>query len=128
MKSRKRLVCIAVVGLCLCVADACWGQRRGRDPHLAYAYPAGCERGMSSEIVIGGQYLKDVNEVHVSGEGVSVEILGWYRPLTNGQYNNLRMRMMEVRERLAGQAALSGSVMPTDAEVALVACGVRPRG
>lgn len=120
MRSPESLAWLAMLVVCLPAADA-WGQRRGRDPHLAYAYPAGCERGMSSEIVIGGQYLKDVNEVHVSGDGVQVKILGWYRPLTAGEYNNLRMRLRETRERLAGRAALSRAALPTDAEVALVA-------
>jgi hypothetical protein len=119
-RSNFILAVIAALVACFNTADS-WGQRRGQDPHLAYAYPAGCERGMSSEIVVGGQYLKDVNEVYVSGDGVQVKIIGWYRPLTAGEYNNLRMKLRETRERLVGQAALSKTALPTEEEVALVA-------
>ncbi len=119
-KSNLGLAVVAVFVTCLYTTDA-WGQRRGRDPHLAYAYPAGCERGMPTEIIVGGQYLKEVTEVHVSGEGVKIEIVGWYRPMTNGEYNSLRTKLRETRERLVGQAALRGTVLPTEAEVALEA-------
>ena len=99
-----------------------FAQSRGRNPHLSYVYPAGCERGMTCEVVVGGQYLQEANDVYVSGDGVKVEIVKWYRPLTAGQYNNLRTNLRETRERLAGQAALRGSgVLPTEAEIALAA-------
>ena len=111
-------IVLAVMILHVAEAEA---QRRGRDPHLAYAYPAGVERGMPTEIIVGGQYLKEVNEVHVSGEGVSVKIIDWYRPLTAGEYNGLRMKFQEARERLAGQAALGNKVLPTEEEIALAA-------
>ncbi len=74
------------------VGDAI-AQRGGRDPHLAYAFPAGCQRGKTCEIVIGGQYLKEATEVYVAGRGVEIEILDWYRPMTQGEYNNLRMKI-----------------------------------
>lgn len=110
--------CFALL-LCALVASSLSAQSSGRNPHLAYMYPAGCERGMTCEVVVGGQYLKDADEVYVSGEGVEVEIVQWYRPLTAGEYNNLQTKFRETRERLIGQAALRGrNELPTDAEVA----------
>ena len=95
------------------------GQNRARNPHLAYVYPAGCERGMTCEVVVGGQYLKNANEVYVSGDGVQVEIIKWYRPLTAGEYNNLRTKLRDTRERLLGQATLQNrGDRPTEAEIA----------
>jgi hypothetical protein len=115
------LVVIAVAGSIVASRDS-WGQRRGRDPHLAYAYPAGCERGMPSEIVVGGQFLQNVNEVYVSGEGVQVKIVRWYRPLSQGEYNNLRMLLEETRERLTTEVASSKNGSdPTEREVAMEA-------
>ncbi|MCA9137357.1 MAG: hypothetical protein KDB00_11380 [Planctomycetales bacterium] len=114
------LTVIAIVLFCSC-PDAI-AQSNARTPHLAYMYPAGCERGMSCEVVVGGQHLKDVNEVYVSGDGVDVEIIKWYRPLTAGEYNNLRTKFRDTRERLVGQATLRNSgETPTDAEVAVAA-------
>lgn len=118
-------ICTSLAALALtllCGGVSAIAQNNGRNPHLAYMYPAGCERGMSCEIVVGGQHLKDVDEVYVSGEGVDVDIVKWYRPLTAGEYNNLRTKFRDTRERLVGQAALSSNgKMPTDAEVALAA-------
>ncbi|QEG00993.1 hypothetical protein Mal15_50690 [Stieleria maiorica] len=97
-------------------------QNRGAAPHLAYVYPAGCERGMTCEVMVGGQFLKDAAEVDVSGEGVKAEIVRWYRPMTAGEYNNLNMKFREARERLVGQAVLRGNATnPTDQEIALAA-------
>jgi hypothetical protein len=92
-------------------------QRRAKDPHLAYAFPAGCQQGTSCEIVLGGQHLKEVDEVYLSGDGIEVEIVKWYRPLTRGEYNQLRMRLDEARKKLVEE----GKRKPTEDEVALAA-------
>ncbi|MCA8988379.1 MAG: PPC domain-containing protein, partial [Planctomycetaceae bacterium] len=70
------------------------------DPHLAYLYPAGLMQGATREVVIGGQHLQNVDDVHIEGTGIQVEILGWYRPMTRGVFNNLRMRLNETEEML----------------------------
>ena len=74
-----------------------------RHPHLAYAYPAGLRQGTSCDIVLGGQYLQKVTAVHLAGYGVTAEIVGWYRPLTRGMYNDLRMKLNDTRDRLKEQ-------------------------
>lgn len=116
-----RLLCFAVI-VVSSAPIAVLAQNRGRHPHLAYVYPAGCERGMTCEVVVGGQFLKDATEVYLSGDGVKVEIVKWYRPLTAGQYNNLRTKLRDTRERLVGKAALSNNgEQPTEEEIALAA-------
>jgi len=94
-------------------------QRRGRDPHLAYAFPAGCQQGQSIEIVLGGQHIKDVDQAYISGEGVELEYVKWWRPVTRGQYNSVRMRLDEARKKLVEQ----GKRKPSALDVA-VAAGV----
>lgn len=78
-------------------------QRASQEPHLAYAYPAGCQRGTTCEIIVGGQYLKTADEVFVAGKGVQVEVISWYRPLTQGQVNDLRTKLRDTQERLAAE-------------------------
>ncbi len=102
---------------CLCAGSPALAQRQDRAPHLAYAYPAGCQQGTSCEITVGGQHLKDAGEIFLAGEGVTAEILGWYRPLTQGQYNDLRMRWNEAEERLSEKQ----STAPTADEIAQAA-------
>ena len=123
-QSALRFLAIRLSALLLIIgiANGAIAQPRGRNPHLAYMYPAGCERGMTCEVTVGGQHLKDVTEVYVSGEGITAEIVGWYRPLTAGQYNALRMKLQETRERLIGQATLRRAANnPTEQEIAQAA-------
>ncbi|MFO0820697.1 MAG: peptidase [Pirellulales bacterium] len=88
-------------------------------PHLAYAFPAGARRGETCEIVLGGQYLKKVQGAYVAGGGVKAEIVRWYRGLTPGEYNQLRMALDEAREKLIED----GQANPT-AEAVARAAGV----
>ncbi len=99
-------------------------QQRGREPHLAYAYPAGCQRGTTREIVLGGQHIKNVEEAFVSlspsdRQDVHVEILDWYRPLTKGEYQALRRKLQEGRTRLIDELKQQGENRePTEQMVA----------
>lgn len=113
----KRPVRLLAVALAVAACANAAAQPRARDPHLAYAFPAGCQQGAACEIVLGGQHLKEVNEVYLSGAGVTVEIVKWYRPLTRGEFNQLRMALDEARTKLVEQ----GKKAPTDEEVALAA-------
>ncbi len=116
---KRWLVCLSVVLLSAIAASDVMAQR---EPHLAYAYPAGCERGTSVEIMIGGQHLEEADEVYIAGEGVEVEILGWYRPMSQGEYNNLNQKIRDVREKLMEERTAKGiSGKPSAAELALAA-------
>ena len=118
----RRLLAFFVLTITTVAISDAWAQSRRRDPHIAYAYPAGCQRGQSCEIVVGGQYLKEVTDLHVAGKGVEVEIVKWYRPMSNGEYNNLRMALGEARERLIEQREMNRiEGKPSEAEVALAA-------
>ena len=44
-----------------------------QDPHVAYVYPAGCQRGQSCEVIVGGQHLKDATEIFIAGPGRQCE-------------------------------------------------------
>ncbi len=108
--------------LSVIIASDAFAQPRGNNPHIAYAYPAGCQRGTACEIVVGGQHLKEAKEVYLAGEGVEVEIVSWYRPLTSGEYNNLRNKMRDAREQLIEERKTGGdNRKPSEAEVALAA-------
>ncbi|MCM2373375.1 peptidase [Aporhodopirellula aestuarii] len=96
-------------------------QRRDRGPHLAYAYPAGCERGMSCEIVLGGQFLKNADDFFISGDGVTIEILDWYKPMARGEFTQLNRKLREAEVKLAAEMKSEGGKSPSKAEVAVYA-------
>lgn len=104
-----------LVGLSIIACDVppLVAQRRSQHPHLAYAFPAGCQRGLSCEIVIGGQDLKNASEAYVAGQGVTVEVLGWYRPMTRGEYTQINRALGEARQKLLRE----GNAQPSDAQL-----------
>ncbi len=118
MNTAIRYLILGVVAALAMHANPAAAQRRGRDPHLAYAYPAGCERGTSCEITLGGQYLKDADELFLSGDGVKIEILGWYRPMDRGEFINLNRILSEAEVVLTAQINREGGKAPTAAEIA----------
>lgn len=105
----------------LAAAAAAPAQRR---PEIGYVLPAGCRRGTTVEVEVGGQALRGVRGARVSGPGVHVEMLGHIRPLTPREVNELRE---EARKLVAGSRR-SGrpggrrsrrSLQPQDPEAAL---------
>ena len=98
--------------LTMSVATA-WGQSSTNQPHIGYLYPGGGQQGSVIQITAGGQLLKGVTDVHVSGEGVHASVIKYIRPLINLQREQrqlLQERLKEVREkRLAELPAGGGS-------------------
>ena len=65
------------------LTGAAWGQSGQREPSMGYLYPAGGQRGSVFEIIAGGQFLRGVNGVHVTGDGVSARVVRYYKPVRN---------------------------------------------
>lgn len=78
-------------------------------PNLGYVYPAGGCQGSTFLVTAGGQYLRNVSEVIVSGEGIRARVIRVYQPVQNiqaDQRQELMQRMRAVREqRLAEETA-----------------------
>ncbi len=97
---------LLLVALMAC-APAAWGApaRRaaaGRQPHIGYLYPAGGQQGSVFEVTVGGQLLRGVSAVYVSGEGVRATVLKDYRlrmNLTGEQRQELRKRLAQLWEQ-----------------------------
>ena len=105
-----------IAGVLLLAALSIDASAQSRDPHLGYAYPAGGRRGETIEITVGGQYIKDAREVYLAGEGVIAQILSWYRPLTRGEYQDLRRRLDEEREFVVAERLTQESKEPITVE------------
>jgi hypothetical protein len=68
-------------------------------PHVGYVYPAGGKQGETFEITVGGQYLDGVNNAYITGAGVQASIVGFHKPINQGQFNRLREELQELSER-----------------------------
>jgi len=105
-----RRIAPAMFGLLLAglLGPAAWAQRAPQDPHIGYAYPAGGKVGTTFEIVVGGQFLRDVSEAYVSGKGVKVSIQRYFKHLTQGENNALNRRRERIRDKLEEEAQKKG--------------------
>ncbi|MHC4227200.1 MAG: hypothetical protein ACYSW0_07185 [Planctomycetota bacterium] len=91
--------------LLFCVASA-WGQSRTNQPHVGYLYPAGGQQGAVIRVTAGGQFLRGITDVHISGEGVHAKVIKYIRPFRNLQKEQrelLQKRMKELREKRLGE-------------------------
>lgn len=97
--SRQLYYVLAFVLLSLMSAVA---QAAVNQPHIGYLYPAGGQQGQECLIVAGGQFLQRPQAVYVTGEGITVEIVQYYRPIGNIQKEQrdlLIERLKEVRDK-----------------------------
>lgn len=83
----------------LLILPFAWGQAQQKQAHIGYVFPAGGQKGTVSIISVGGQALKDVDEVYVTGEGVTGRVLLYLRPLSNMQRQELAKQLQEIRGR-----------------------------
>ncbi len=91
----KNVTPIAIAAL-LIAACAAAGQTAKRDPHIGYLYPAGARRGQTARVLVGGQFLRGVSSVHISGDGVTAKVVKTYGALRNingDQRQELQRRM-----------------------------------
>ncbi len=83
-------------------------QQQRRNPEIGYAYPAGGRQGTEIEITVGGQALFGAETVFVSGTGVHARVLGYKRPLSIGEANNLRERIEQAYKKKTGRDRAPG--------------------
>jgi len=104
----SRIRILMFVALALWAVTA-WGQQIASEPHIGYLYPAGGQVGSVIQITAGGQSLRGVTGVHISGQGVRASVVEYIRPLRNLQADQRKLlqdRLKEVREKRL--AELSG--------------------
>jgi hypothetical protein len=92
-------------------APAVWGAAAPREPHVGYVYPAGGRRGSTFEVTVGGQFLRGVTDVYVSGSGVHAKLVEYYHPPRNlmpDQRRELQRRLYELREKRLAELKQQG--------------------
>ncbi len=68
-------------------------------PQIGYVYPAGARIGAILELNVGGQFLQGATKAFVTGGGIEAVVTDFNRPMPQGQFNKLRDRMQELREK-----------------------------
>ena len=95
---RCKNVCVmTLLACCAIMASAQQGT-----PHAGYVYPAGGQQGTSFEVVVGGQFLNGVNAALITGNGVSVSVLEWVKPIQPGEASTMRDRLKVLMDKQRG--------------------------
>ena len=110
----RRCGCWLAAAFAACQATA-WGQPNAGGPHIGYVYPAGGKQGTTFRVTVGGQFLRDADGAHVSGEGVQASVVEYVRPLDNGELEDARWFLRQlVRRRWSARVMEAVAKRPAD--------------
>jgi hypothetical protein len=76
----------------------------GQTPYVGYVFPAGGQRGTTFQVKLGGQRLTGLEQAVVSGEGVSAEIVTFYRRMSNQEFTLIREQLRELKPNARAKA------------------------
>jgi len=94
--ARRILLATLLIG-----GATCWAQPDRREPHIGYVYPAGGQQNTTFRVTVGGQNLRDVTDVHVTGAGVKAKVLRYYPPLRNVEREQRGLLIRTLRALIA---------------------------
>ncbi|HUT10301.1 MAG TPA: hypothetical protein VMY42_07390 [Thermoguttaceae bacterium] len=116
----SRVQWLAVLGLAglLATASSARGQTRA---YIGYVYPAGGQQGTTFQVKLGGQGLDDVDQVLVTGTGVSAKVVEYYRKLGAQETTLLREQLAELRPGSRGGRGAQGATKQDKAALNLIA-------
>jgi hypothetical protein len=93
----SRLNRLPILGLVLLATAA--SSVRAQNQYIGYVYPAGGQQGTTFPIRLGGQGLVSASDVVVSGDGVSVRLVDYYRVMSNEEFGLLNQQLNELRKK-----------------------------
>jgi len=93
--SRFNRLPILGLAVLVAVASSAWAQNQ----YIGYVYPSGGQQGSTFPIRVGGQGLVYASDVVVSGEGVSVRLVDYYRIMDNQEMSFLSQQLNELRKK-----------------------------
>jgi hypothetical protein len=85
--------------LALAILMAAESSVRAQSQYIGYVYPAGGQQGATFSLKLGGQSLNPVTDVVVSGEGVSVRVVDYYRVMDNQELGLVSQQLAELQKK-----------------------------
>ena len=87
----------ATLGLAILMAAA--SSARAQNQYIGYVFPAGGQQGTTFPVRLAGQGLVHASDLVVSGEGVSVRLVDYYRVMNNEEHGLLNRQLEELRKK-----------------------------
>ncbi len=92
----NRFARLSVLGLAVFAAGV--PAASAQNQYIGFVYPAGGQQGTTFPIRLGGQALTYASDVVVTGEGVSVRLVDYYRVMNNQELGLLRKQLGELKK------------------------------
>jgi hypothetical protein len=108
-----KILWVAVLGLAEGWAFTPAARAQAR-PYIGYVYPAGGQQGTTFQARLGGQGLDDVNEVWVSGEGVTAKVVDYFRRLSPQEIQLLNEQLKELKRATSSVASAMTPMMAAE--------------
>jgi hypothetical protein len=119
------LPCLAISAAVLLTGGSyCLAQQA--QPSVGYIYPAGTRQGATTQAIVGGQFIRSAQAVHISGDGVQAKITDIPQPLNQLQVNDLRDKLRELRLARQSQPTTQSSRPASRAATATAATTSSP--
>jgi hypothetical protein len=96
-ESMSRLNRLPILGLAILATAA--SSVRAQNQYIGYVYPAGGQQGTTFPIRLGGQGLVSASDVVVSGDGVAIRLVDYYRVMSNEEFGLLNQQLNELRKK-----------------------------
>ncbi|MBM3860683.1 MAG: hypothetical protein FJ395_13675 [Verrucomicrobia bacterium] len=93
----SRIQCFSVLSLAVAVLTATPVHAQQGRPYIGFAYPAGGQQGATFQIRLGGQGMDGVNEILVSGKGVTAKLIEYHWPMSPQDSRLLNEQMAALR-------------------------------
>ncbi len=97
MTSRLNTCTIAALAVLAASATTVPAQNQ----YIGYVYPAGGRQGATFQVRLGGQRLIHACDLVVTGEGVSVRLIDYYRNMNNQEMRLLRQQLKALQKKKA---------------------------
>ncbi|TWU44866.1 putative subtilase-type serine protease precursor [Novipirellula aureliae] len=108
-------VFLGFLSLSTTTAVTAWAQP---SPYIGYAYPAGGQQGTTFAVKLGGQRLIGLEDVLVSGDGVTAEITDTFRKMNNQDRALLREQAQLLRQKQKRGSGETGTALsPTEKKI-----------
>jgi len=127
MRGFRPIGLMAIMAACAATA---WGQSMPGEPHIGYCYPGGGRKGSAVQVTVGGQFLRGIASVHVSGEGVQARVVQTYRAIRNiqqDQREEVVQRMRAVRDARLAELSAQGVPIPPWVKFDKPGAALRPK-
>ena len=109
--------------LCLVMFVVATSSAQAQNQYIGYVYPAGGQQGTTVPVRLGGQGLIHPSDVVVSGDGVSVRLVDYFRVMNNQELDLLRQQLTELQKK---ESTVDDAMVARMATFELAAAG-RPR-